>query len=279
MRTVTANEVSRAVAALCARAACDLPPDVTACIEKARLTETWPGAERTLEILLRNAELARSEAIPACQDTGVACIFVEYGQEVFVEGDFTAAVHQGVREGYASAHLRASVVSDPLERVNTRDNTPAVIHTDVVQGDRLKITLMPKGFGSENMSRLAMLSPSDGADGVMDFVVESVRVAGPNPCPPVIVGVGIGGTFDYVAYLAKKSLLRPLGTTNACERYAAMEAELLARINALGIGPQGFGGATTALAVHIETYPTHIAGLPVAVNLCCHVSRRAEVTL
>ena len=209
----------------------------------------------------------------------MACVFVTLGQEVHVAGDLSAAIQEGVRQGYREGYLRKSVVGDPLNRVNTGDNTPAVIHYELVPGDRLEITVAPKGFGSENMSAIKMLRPSDGVEGVVEFVVRTVEEAGPNPCPPVIVGVGIGGTFEKAALLAKKALLRPLNVTNEDAYYAQLETELLEKINALGIGPQGFGGRTTALAVNIETFPTHIAGLPVAVNMGCHVTRHAAEVL
>ena len=217
---------------------------------------------------------------PICQDTGMACVFAEIGQDVHITGgSFEEAVDEGVRQGYTEGYLRKSVVADPIRRGNTGDNTPAVLTVRLVPGDKLRLTLAPKGFGSENMSRLAMLRPSDGEQGVKDFVLDAVRRAGPNPCPPVVVGVGIGGTFDRVALLAKRALLRPLGSRHPDPYYAAMEQELLEKINELGTGPQGFGGRTTALGLQIETFPTHIAGLPVAVNINCHVTRHAEVVL
>jgi fumarate hydratase subunit alpha len=225
-------------------------------------------------------DIARREAIPLCQDTGMACVFLALGQDArIVGGDLYEAVHEGIRQGYAQGYLRRSVVADPLRRKNTGDNTPALIHTDIVPGDRLTITLSPKGFGSENMSRLAMLTPAAGAAGVKDFVVETVSLAGPNPCPPIVVGVGIGGSFDQVALLAKKALLRGLDEPHPDPYYREMELELWEKINRLGIGPQGFGGQTTALGVSIETLPTHIAGLPVAVNISCHATRRVSVVL
>jgi fumarate hydratase subunit alpha len=225
-------------------------------------------------------DIARENGVPICQDTGVACVFLELGQEVHVVGgDLYEAVNEGVRQGYKEGYLRKSVVADPLRRKNTGDNTPAVVNTDIVPGDKLTITIGPKGAGSENMSRLAMFPPSKGEKGVKDFVVETVQLAGPNPCPPIVVGVGIGGTFDRVALLAKKALMRSTQARNPDVYYAGMEEELLERINKLGIGPQGFGGKTTALAVNIEAYPTHIACLPVAVNINCHVTRHVKATL
>ncbi|MEG2036641.1 MAG: fumarate hydratase [Ruthenibacterium sp.] len=279
MRTITAAAVTQAVKALCVQANTVLPPDMTAALRTAYDTEPWPIAKQTLGTLCQNLDAAAATGLPICQDTGMACVFAEVGQDVHIEGDFEAAVNEGVRRGYTEGYLRKSVVEDPLRRTNTGDNTPAVITTRLVSGDTIKLTLAPKGFGSENMSRLAMQKPSDGAQGVMDFVVETVRLAGPNPCPPIVVGVGIGGTFDRVALLAKQALLRPVGSHHKDAYYAAMEDELLRRINALGTGPQGFGGRTTALGVQIETFATHIAGLPVAVNINCHVTRHKEVVL
>lgn len=215
--------------------------------------------------------------MPICQDTGMACVFVEIGQEVHIVGGLLEdAINEGVRRGYNEGFLRKSVVKDPIDRINTKDNTPAIIYYDIVKGDKLKITVAPKGFGSENMSRIKMLKPSDGLQGVKDFVIETVKLAGPNPCPPIVIGVGIGGTFDKVAYLAKKALIRPLNKKNSNQFYSDLEKELLDAINKLGIGPQGFGGKTTALGLNIETYPTHIAGLPVAVNINCHATRHKE---
>ena len=248
---------------------------IAACAQE----EPWPQAQEILGQITQNYTVAQERMQPICQDTGMACVFLEIGQEVHVTGDLTAAVHEGVRQGYRDGYLRKSVVKDPLRRVNTGDNTPAMIYWDIVPGDRLRITVAPKGFGSENMSQIKMLKPSDGEEGVKNFVVKAVEEAGPNPCPPIVVGVGIGGTFDKAALLAKRALLRPLGQPSQDPFYAAMEAELLGRVNALGIGPQGFGGRTTALAVAIETAPTHIAGLPVAVNINCHVTRHQTEVL
>ncbi|MDR3120115.1 MAG: fumarate hydratase [Clostridiales bacterium] len=280
MREISADLVVETVRALCIEANQTLPADVSRRISACREREPWPSARATLEILGQNAEIARDEQVPLCQDTGMACVFLEVGQDVHIFGmGLREAVDEGVRRGYADGALRKSIVADPLRRANTRDNTPAMLHTDIVPGDRLTVTVAPKGIGSENMSRLVMLPPSAGEAGVKDFVVETVRLAGPNPCPPVVVGVGIGGSFDLVAALAKKALLRPLDSPNPDAFYAGIEAELLGRINALGIGPQGFGGKTTALGVNIEVYPTHIAGLPVAVNINCHVTRRAHAVL
>ena len=279
MREIKAEAVTEAVAALCVRANHHLPPDVQAALEKAQKTEPWPLARETLGLLRRNLALALEQDLPICQDTGMACVFVELGQEVHIAGDFEAAVNEGVRRGYDQGYLRKSIVADPLRRANTGDNTPAALTLRLVPGSGLRITVSPKGFGSENMSRLAMLKPSDGAEGVERFVLETARLAGPNPCPPMVLGVGIGGSFDKVACLAKKALLRPLDQPNPDPYYAEMEARLLAGVNALGTGPQGFGGAATALGLAIETAPTHVAGLPVAVNVSCHATRRATAEL
>ncbi|MEG2595317.1 MAG: fumarate hydratase [Ruthenibacterium sp.] len=279
MRNLAAQEITNAVAALCIEANLHLSPDMDAAVRRAFTEESWPIAKKTLGTLCENLDAADKTGLPICQDTGMACVFAEVGQELHIDGDFEAAIHAGVRKGYLEGYLRKSVVADPIRRGNTGDNTPAVITTRLVSGDKLKLTLAPKGFGSENMSRLAMLKPSDGEAGVKAFVLETVKLAGPNPCPPIVVGVGIGGTFDRVALLAKQALLRPVDVRNADPYYAAMETELLTGINALGIGPQGFGGKTTALGVQIEAFPTHIAGLPVAVNISCHVTRHKEVVL
>ena len=279
MRTVTASAITDTVARLCLQANLKLPDDVSAALARSRRTEPWPLAKTTLELLWDNMELADQRQLPICQDTGMACVFVELGQDVHIEGDFEQAVHEGVRRGYGEGYLRKSIVADPLRRVNTGDNTPAAITLRLVPGDGLSITVAPKGFGSENMSRLAMLKPADGVQGVKDFVIETVRLAGPNPCPPIILGIGIGGSFDKVAGLAKHALLRPIDRPDPDPFYAGLEQELLDEINALGIGPQGFGGRTTCLGLSIETAPTHVAGLPVAVNVSCHVTRRASAQL
>ena len=274
MREIEAAKITDTVKRLCIQANVILPEDVKNCIIKRKSEENWAPAREILDRIEENFELAAAENVPICQDTGVACVFLEIGQEVHIAGgDITQAVNEGVRQGYAEAYLRKSVVRDPLDRVNTGDNTPAMIYYDIVPGDKIKITVAPKGFGSENMSQIKMLRPSDGIEGVKAFVLKAVEEAGPNPCPPIIVGVGIGGTFDKAALLAKKALLRETGTPSADPLYAKLEEELLEKINALGIGPQGFGGKTTALAVAVEHYPTHIAGLPVAVNINCHVAR------
>lgn len=279
MRTISAAEITASVARLCIRANTVLPPDVAAALEACRASEPWPLAGETLALLQDNLVQARERDLPICQDTGMACVFVELGQEVHIDGNFEEAVHQGVRRGYGEGYLRKSMVADPLQRVNTEDNTPASITVRIVPGDQCAITVVPKGFGSENMSRLAMLKPADGVEGVKKFVVETVRLAGPNPCPPMVLGIGIGGSFDKVAALAKHALLRPLNQPNPDPFYADLEAELLEEINSLGIGPQGFGGRTTCLGLSIETAPTHVAGLPVAVNVSCHVTRRATEVL
>ena len=277
MRELNAAAITDAVARMCVRANTVLPEDVKSAILAARQAEDWPVARDVLDRIIENYSIGRG--IPICQDTGMACVFLNVGQEVHITGDLTAAVNEGVRRGYTEGYLRKSVVRDPLDRVNTGDNTPAMVYTELVPGDRVEITVAPKGFGSENMSRIAMLKPSDGLEGVKRFIVDAVEQAGPNPCPPIVVGVGIGGTFDKCALLAKQALLRPLGSHNDNPFYAALEDELLERINSLGIGPQGFGGHTTALAVNIETLPTHIAGLPCAVNINCHVTRHVKEVL
>ncbi len=280
MRELEVAAVTETVARLCIESNVVLPDDVRAAIEAARQTEEYAPAVETLALLQRNEALAREQGKPVCQDTGLACVFLEIGQEVhLVGGDLRAAVDAGVRDGYRAGLLRNSVVGDPLRRVNTGDNTPAALYTEIVPGDRVIITVAPKGFGSENMSAIRMLRPADGAAGVVAFVLETVRSAGGNPCPPVVVGVGIGGTFDGCALLAKKALLRPLDAQNGDPYYAELERTLLVQINELGIGPQGFGGRTTALGVAVETAPTHIAGLPCAVNISCHVTRHCTEVL
>ena len=279
MREISAGLITETVSRLCIEANCILPQDIRERIEEARQKEIWPVAAEILNRISENCRIAEAGMQPVCQDTGMACVFIEIGQDLHVDGDISEAVNEGVRRGYEEGYLRKSVVGDPLRRVNTGDNTPAAIYYELVPGDRLKITVAPKGFGSENMSRIKILRPSDGIEGVKDFVTQTVEEAGPNPCPPTVVGVGIGGTFDKAALLAKKALLRSTDLHNPDPFYAALEEELLERINSLGIGPQGFGGRTTALAVAIEQMPTHIAGLPVAVNLNCHVARHATEVL
>ncbi len=279
MREISAQQITEAVKRLCIDANCHLSGDIRARIAQCRSQETWPQAREILERIMENCQIADQQNQPICQDTGAACIFLEIGQEVHVAGSITDAVNEGVRQGYGEGYLRKSIVADPLRRVNTGDNTPAFIYYDLVPGDQIKITAAPKGFGSENMSQIKMLRPSDGLQGVKDFVLKVVEAAGPNPCPPIVVGVGIGGTFDKAALLSKRALLRSVEERNPDPFYAQLEEELLSSINALGIGPQGFGGRTTALAVNIETLPTHIAGLPVAVNINCHVTRHKTEVL
>lgn len=280
MKIIHSDQIIQTVKELCISACMQLPEDVTQTIRQAAETEPFAPAQSILQQLRENAQTAEQRQIPICQDTGMAWVMVELGQEVQLKGMLLQqAVDEGVRRGYTEGYLRKSVVKDPLNRVNTLDNTPALLHVELVEGDTMTITVAPKGFGSENMSRLAMLTPSAGAEGVKDFVVDAVRQAGGNPCPPIVVGVGIGGSFDRVALLAKKALMQPLDRPNPDPYYAAMEEELLQRINELGIGPQGFGGKTTALGVKILTYPTHIAGLPVAVNINCHVTRHRQAVL
>lgn len=279
MRELSAQRITEVVRKLCIEANCHLPQDMKVCIERSHEAECWPQAKEILERIMENYTIADRKDQPICQDTGVACVFLKIGQEVHINGSISEAVNEGVRQGYRDGYLRKSVVRDPLDRVNTGDNTPAMIYYDLVPGDQVEITVAPKGFGSENMSQIKMLRPSDGLQGVKDFVLKVVEEAGPNPCPPIVVGVGVGGTFDKAAYLAKKALMRPVDTRNPVPSYAQLEQELLEEINALGIGPQGFGGKTTALAVNIEQFPTHIAGLPVAVNINCHVTRHKTEVL
>ena len=280
MKEINVSKITEVVKNMCIDANYYLTHDVKEKIESAYKQENWPMAKEILEKILTNIDSAKKEEMPICQDTGMACVFVEIGQDVhIIGGNLKDAINEGIRQGYNEGFLRKSVVKDPLDRINTMDNTPAIIYYDIVEGDKLKIKVAPKGFGSENMSQLKMLKPADGLEGVKDFVLKVVKEAGPNPCPPIVVGVGIGGTFDKAANLAKKALVRPLNEKNNNEFYANLEKELLKEVNELGIGPQGFGGKTTALAVNIETYPTHIAGLPVAVNINCHVTRHAEIEL
>ena len=280
MKTINVNEIIKTVKELSIEANYYLPNDVKEAIEEAEKNEKLPIANNILNKILENSQIAAAEKMPICQDTGMACVFVDIGQDVHITGgSLEEAINEGVRQGYAEGFLRKSVVKDPIHRVNTNDNTPALIYYNMVPGDKVKITVAPKGFGSENMSRIAMLKPSDGLEGVKNFVLETVRMAGPNPCPPIVIGVGIGGSFDKAAYLAKKALIRPVNENNTDEFYGNLEKELLEEVNKIGIGPQGFGGKTTALALNIETYPTHIAGLPVAVNINCHATRHKERVL
>ena len=280
MREIKQEDIIQAVKTLCIEANYQLPQDVRNAIDQASQTEDGQLAKQTLSILKENAKMAQSLSVPICQDTGMACLFVEIGQDVHVQGSLQDALQEGVRQGYQEGYLRKSVVDDPVfDRINTKDNTPALIHYEIVEGDKLKIIVAPKGFGSENMSQVKMLKPSDGIEGIKDFVLKVVEEAGPNACPPMVIGVGIGGSFDYVTYLAKKAMLRDIGTHHSDLRYQQLEEELLEKINQLGIGPAGYGGKTTALSLNIETYPTHIAGMPVAVSICCHVARHKEVIL
>lgn len=280
MREIKCEDIIKTVKQLCKEAACNLPEDVFNTIKNKAENEPYPLAKKTLDVLVENAILAKEQMMPICQDTGMAFVYVTIGQEVHVDGDLKEAINEGVRQGYQEGYLRKSVVDDPLfDRVNTKDNTPAIIYFDIVVGDEFKIVVAPKGFGSENMSQVKMLKPSDGVQGVKDFVLKVVNDAGPNACPPMVIGVGIGGSFDKVTMLAKKAMLREIGTHHQDSRYALLEDELLQLVNASGIGPAGYGGKTTALSLNIETYPTHIAGMPVAVSICCHVSRHKEARL
>ncbi len=280
MRSIHVNTVTEAVADLCVKANYELNTDIRQALEKALSQEESETGKSILESLIKNARIAREESLAICQDTGMAVIFVEVGQNLSIEGgSLEEAIQEGVRQGYKKGYLRNSVVADPLLRKNTGDNTPAVIHWSLTPGDRLVIEVAPKGFGSENMSALKMLKPSDGEEGVKAFVVDTVSRAGANPCPPIVVGVGLGGTMEKAALLAKKALMRPLDKPNETPHLARIEEELLERINRLGIGPAGLGGRTTALGVNVESFPTHIAGLPVAVNISCHVTRHRSVSL
>ena len=279
MKTIPASRIADTVATLCIQANTQLPADVKAALDAAQAAEPWPLAKTTLGLLQKNLVVAAEQNLPICQDTGMACVFIELGQQVQIEGDLEQAVNEGVRRGYGEGYLRKSITGDPLKRCNTDDNTPAFLSLHLVPGDEVKITVAPKGAGSENMSRLAMLKPADGVEGVKNFILDTVRQAGSNPCPPIVLGVGIGGSFDKCAYLAKKALLRPLDKPNADPYYAALERQLLNEINTMGIGPQGFGGKTTCLGVSIEKMATHVACLPVAVNISCHVTRRASAKL
>ena len=279
MREIAAQQITDVVKKLCIEANCYLPQDMKNCIEECYKMESWPQAKEILERIIENYQIADQKAQPICQDTGMACVFVKIGQEVHVNGDLAEAIHEGVRQGYTEGYLRKSVVRDPLDRVNTGDNTPAMIYYDIVPGDKVEITVAPKGFGSENMSQIKMLKPSDGIQGVKDFILKVVEDAGPNPCPPIVIGVGVGGTFDKAAYMAKKALMRSADERHPEPFWADLEKEMLEKVNALGIGPQGFGGKTTALCLNIEKCPTHIAGLPVAVNINCHVTRHQTEVL
>lgn len=274
MREIHIDDIIKTVRQMCIDANCNLNQDIETALQQGLERETNPIAQTMLTDILKNADIARNEQMPICQDTGMAVFFLELGQDVhIIGGSLKDAINEGVRQGYADGYLRKSVVADPVRRGNTGDNTPAVIHTEIVDGENLTITLAPKGFGSENMSAVKMCKPSEGLEGIIDFVVSTVKNAGSNPCPPLVVGVGIGGTFEKCAYLAKSALLREVDSKNPDPYYADLEETLLEKINALDIGPQGFGGVTTALGVNVETYPTHIAGMPCAVNINCHVTR------
>ena len=276
MREIQAAQITEVVAKLCIEANEHLPEDVKCAIKNCRACEDWEIAQGVLDKIIENFEIADRECVPICQDTGMACVFLEIGQDVhFVGGSLEDAVNEGVRQGYVQGFLRKSVVKDPLIRENTKDNTPAVIYYEIVSGENVKITVAPKGFGSENMSRVFMLKPADGIEGVKNAILTAVKDAGPNACPPMVVGVGVGGTFEKCALMAKKALTRPVNEHSKIPYVKEMEEELLEKINKTGIGPGGLGGTTTALAVNINTYATHIAGLPVAINICCHVNRHA----
>ncbi len=280
MKIIRTEDISRVIRDMCIEANHFLSDDMKACMDQAVQREESPLGKQVLEQLRENLKIAGEEMIPICQDTGMAVLFIKVGQDVHIEGgSLTDAVNQGIHDGYTKGYLRKSVVSDPLERKNTGDNTPAVIHYDIVEGDQLDITLAPKGFGSENMSRVFMLKPADGIEGVRQAILTAVRDAGPNACPPMVVGVGIGGTFEKCALMAKHALTRNMNEESPIPYVRELEKEMLDKINRLGIGPGGLGGTVTAYAVHIETYPTHIAGLPVAVNICCHVNRHVHRVL
>ena len=274
MREIQAQQITDVVEKLCIEANQYLPEDIQGAIRRCRACEDWEIAQGVLDKIITNFEIAKEESVPICQDTGMACVCLEIGQDVHIAGgDLREAVDEGVRRGYDKGYLRKSVVKDPVRRGNTGDNTPAMLYTEIVPGEKIKVTVGPKGFGSENMSAIRMFKPSAGIEGIKDFILEVVETAGPNPCPPMVVGVGIGGTFDKCALLAKKALMRSTDERNPDPFYADLETEMLEKINKLGIGPQGFGGKTTALALNIETLPTHIAGMPCAVNINCHVTR------
>ena len=280
MREIQASMITDTIERLCIEANQVLPDDIKKSIQASRSCEDGQIACGILDNIIENYEIAENEQVPICQDTGMVCVFLEIGQDVHITGgDLSEAVDEGVRRGYANGYLRKSVVKDPVRRGNTGDNTPAMLYTEIVPGENIKITVGPKGFGSENMSAIRMFKPSAGIEGIKDFILETVETAGPNPCPPMVVGVGIGGTFDKAALLAKKALMRPVDTENEDPYYADLEKEMLEKINQLGIGPQGFGGKTTALGLNIETMPTHIAGMPCAINISCHVTRHKTEVL
>ena len=274
MREIKASTITDVIERLCMEANQVLPQDIKDAISTCRSQEDGDIACGILDNIIENYQIAENEQVPICQDTGMACVFLEIGQDVHItDGDLTEVVNEGVRRGYTKGYLRKSVVKDPVRRGNTGDNTPAMLYTEIVPGEQIKVTVGPKGFGSENMSAIRMFKPSAGIQGIKDFIIETVETAGPNPCPPMVVGVGIGGTFDKAALLAKKALMRPVDTSNPDPYYADLEKEMLQKINELGIGPQGFGGRTTAIGLNIETMPTHIAGMPCAINISCHVTR------
>lgn len=281
MREITACQIKDTIKTLFININYEIGDDVLSSLESAVDREVSPVGKAILGQIIENDIIAKNERVPMCQDTGMAVVFAEVGQDVHITGgSFTNAINEGVREAYSEGYLRKSIVSDPLfDRKNTGDNTPAIIYTDIVPGDKIKLTVTCKGFGSENMSRIKMMTPADGVDGVLDFIVKTVVEAGPNPCPPTIVGVCIGGTMDKAAQLAKLATIRPVGSRNSDPRYAELEAEALRRINESGVGPGGLGGRITCLAVNIESYPTHIAGMPVAVNICCHAARHGEAVI
>lgn len=280
IRTIKAETITDTVEKLFKDLNYNIGDDISEALCNAQKNEESPVGKAVIAQLLENNKIAAEEEIPICQDTGMAVLFVEYGERVVIDGNFKEAVEEGVRRAYVGGYLRKSVVTDPVfDRVNTKDNTPAIIYTDIVEGDKIKILAGCKGFGSENMSQIKMLTPSAGIDGVKQFILDAVKYAGPNPCPPIVVGVGIGGTFEKAAQLAKKATLRPINTKNNDPRYAKLEDELIEEINKMGFGPAGLGGNTTAIGVNVETYPTHIAGMPVAVNICCHAARHKEAVI
>jgi fumarate hydratase subunit alpha len=280
MREISTKDIIKAVRDLCIDANYHLGKDVEDGLRKAYDQEESPVGKATLKQILDNVQISKQDEFPMCQDTGTAVVFADMGDQVCIkDGNLFEAINEGVRQGYKEGYLRKSILSDPIERKNTGDNTPAVIHLDIVKGDKLKIIVAPKGGGSENMSEVKMMKPADGVEGVKNFVIDMVKRSGSNPCPPIIVGVGIGGSFEKCAEMAKRALLRPIGSKHPNPFYANLEAELLEKVNKLGIGPQGFGGTQTALAVHVETYPCHIASFPAAVNINCHVARHKEVVL
>lgn len=280
MRNIHTDEITKNIKEMCIEANLHLADDVVGAIDRAEKNEESPIGKKILGQLQENMDMAANDSIPICQDTGMAVVFIKIGQDVHIEGaNLEEAINEGIRQGYVEGYLRKSVVGDPIERINTKDNTPGIIHYEIVSGEQVEITVAPKGFGSENMSRVCMLKPADGIEGVKEAVLETVRLAGPNACPPMVVGVGIGGTFEKCAILAKKALTRNLDESSPIPYVQELEKELLEKINQLGFGPGGLGGRNTALGVNVETYPTHIAGLPVAVNICCHVNRHVKRTI